>query len=207
MRLAEVDRGVASNWINELPDPAAATRNWIAAGANVNAKDEFGKTALRLTISRNNVDIARVLLDSGADANSYHDEMSVGTSTALMDAIDSYSQTWDSSMARLLLEHGIDVNYSNHSHPAGSSFDCPSITTAGPCEFAGQTALTGATEDGYYTIVKLLLEHGADPTMPRDNGETALEIAIEKKNERIAKLIRDAIQAIRPTTQPNESRL
>ena len=35
-----------------------------------------------------------------------------------------------------------------------------------------QTVLTAAAENGYFEVVRILLEHGADPLKPRHDGQT-----------------------------------
>jgi ankyrin repeat protein len=104
----------------------------INNGADVNASNNFGSTALILASSRGHTDIVRLLIDHGADVNAsnkYGD-------TALMWA--SSSRLFD--IVRLLLDAGADVN-------ASDSF--------------GETALIWASFYDHYDIVELLRSKGA----------------------------------------------
>jgi ankyrin repeat protein len=195
MAAAGVNRAEASLWVamgqarNPHPDPVAAAKLLMQAGAHVNATDVWGRTALRWTIAPNNVDVARVLLDAGADVNNtIGDATSIGVqrgNTALLEAIAWYPLRWDPTLVKLLLRRGADVNYRNH---RAYDEDCDT-TTRGQCTFAGQTALTRTAADGYYTIVKLLLEHGADPTLSRADGKEPAAIARANGHDHTAVLI------------------
>ncbi|MDO8643330.1 MAG: ankyrin repeat domain-containing protein [Candidatus Woesearchaeota archaeon] len=172
-----------------VDDPARMFKLFLQYDANLNIKDVWNGTPLRATLEHNNVDIAILLLDAGADVNNYIDDStSIGVqhgNTILMEAVFWYSLRWDASLIKVLLQHGADVNFRN-----GLSYneECDK-TTSGKCTFRGQTALTRAAEDGLYAVVKLLLEHGANPTLPRNDGATPSEIALNNGHTEIAKLI------------------
>jgi ankyrin repeat protein len=166
--------------------PLEAVKLLIKSGANVNAIDVFGQTALRSAISRNNVDIATFLLKSGADVNNYIDDSKYSGveqrgDTALMDAIGGYSLRYDPTMIRLLLEHKADVNVRNR-----KPYDEERISGS---PFAGQTALTKAASYGALTIVKLLLQYGADPLLSRDDGALPADIARQNGHLDVAEVI------------------
>lgn len=170
-------------------DPVEAAKVLVAAGANLNLVDSHGGTALRHTLQANNVDVAAYLLNAGIDVNNtIDDSTSMGVqhgNTTLMEALFWYTLTWDPTMIKLLLEHGADANYLNQRDYDG---DCDK-TTKGKCTFAGQTVLTRAAEDGYSTIVRLLLEHGANPELPRKDGALPADIARENGHADVAALI------------------
>jgi ankyrin repeat protein len=170
-------------------DPMASAKLLLAKGARVDDLDVWGGSALRIAIEPNNVDIATLLLEAGADVNNYVDDStSIGEqsgNTSLMSAISWFSLRRDPTMIRLLLQHRADVNYRN---VLEYDEECDK-TTSGKCTFRGQTALTRATSDGYYTVVKLLLESGADPLLPRTDDKAPTEIACERNEVEIAELI------------------
>ncbi len=172
-----------------VDDPASMFTLFLLHRADLNIKDVWNGTPLRATLEGNNVDIATLLLESGADVNNYIDDTtSIGEqhgNTILMEAIFWYPLTWDASLIRVLLSHGADVNYRNE---LPYDRDCDK-TTQGKCTFRGQTALTRAASDGLYAVVKVLLEHGANPTLPRTDGASPAEIARENGHARIASLI------------------
>jgi uncharacterized protein len=79
--------------------------------------------------------------------------------------------------ARLLLERGADVNLlSRNEH----------IQTA--AIHAGAAA-EGKDESTRYELVKLALEHGADPNLPQGGGFRAIDAARQNGDERVEQLL------------------
>lgn len=107
----------------------------IAAGAEVNARNDYASSPMSEAGVIANVDIIRALLEAGADVESPTRE----GQTALMSVV----RTPHVDAARLLIEHGADVN-----------------ATEG---WRGQTALMFSSAQSQPAMVRLLLEHGADP--------------------------------------------
>lgn len=180
----------------KLADPKPLIQRLISAGADVHATDVFGRTALFHAIEANNVDVVLLLLKSGARPNvagtgATADQRSYARQsggTPLMAAYSVYQVSRDPTMTRILLDHGADPNYRD-----ASGYDAErDETTSGAVTFAGQTVLTRAAQDGYYSLVKLLLERGANPALPRQDGKLAEEIAEEKGHIKIAELLRKA---------------
>lgn len=174
---------------NPHPNYPVAVQSIIDAGAEIDAKDDWGATAFRRTVQSNNVDIAKLLLSHGADVNNYIDDStSIGVqraNTTLMEAIFWYSLTLDPTMIEVLLVHGANANYRNKLQ---YDEECDK-TTSGKCTFQGQTALTRAAADGYLNVVRLLLENKADPKLARADGKTAAEIARANGHHQTAALI------------------
>lgn len=178
----------------KLVDPKPLIQRLIAAGANVNATDGWGQTALFHAVEANNVDVALLLLKSGASPNAVtpdqesHAQQHGGT--PLMAALWEYQSTRDATMTQILLAHGADPNYRNE-----SAYDAEwDETTSGAVTFSGQTVLTRAAQDGHYGLVKLLLERGADPAIPRQDGALAEVIAEKKGHRKIAELLKRSRQ-------------
>jgi ankyrin repeat protein len=147
----------------------AAVRALAAAGADLNATDPDGTTALTLAIINAHYDVAALLLESGADPNVAD---SAGM-TPLYAAIDM--NTLDETpgrpapipsgdldapaIVRLLLAHGANANAAlkgtvlERVHNNGDG-------TLG----AGATPLMRAARKGDVALMRLLLDHGADAT-------------------------------------------
>ena len=73
-------------------------------------------------------------------------------------------------MARLLAEHGADVNY-------------------GYAE--GYSPLPAAAANGHLEIVKMLLAYGADLQARLDDGKSALSLAEERGHQKVARHLRE----------------
>jgi ankyrin repeat protein len=83
--------------------------------------------------------------------------------------------------ARVLLEHGADVNaLSRNEH----------IRTAA-IHAAAAAGETGTDEATRYELVKLVLEHGADPNLDQGEGIRAIDAARENGDERLEALLRE----------------
>ncbi len=135
----------------------------LEAGADVNAKNNAGGTALMQAAgSRRDNSTVRVLLDAGADVDAKAND---GVS-ALMVATNGHTDS-----VRALLDAGADVNAkANH----------------------GLTALMGAAANGRTDSVRALLDAGADVNAKSDDGVTALMAAERNDHTDIVGLLRNA---------------
>ena len=128
----------------------------------VHAYSPDGWTPLHLNFG--NVEIARLLIDNGADINSVaHNKL---VATPLQGAVVNKSI----EVGRLLLARGANVNPKNDD---------------------GGNPLHEAAGDGQMEFAKLLLDHGANINARDDKGNTPLAIALEYKQPEMAKLLRD----------------
>ena len=84
---------------------AGRVQQLIASGADPNAKNDKGSTALTIAVLMDKPDIARILLNAGADINAKND---VGA-TPLMAAATGGSV----EMINLLLQYNADINAKN----------------------------------------------------------------------------------------------
>jgi len=120
----------------------------LKKGADVNAADKFGKTALMMASEKGYKEIMEMLLAKGADVNA----KGKPGKTALMIATENgYEQ-----VVKLLLAKGADVQAQ---------------------EVLGNTALMMAFEKGYKEIMEMLLAKGADVNKKNYFNETALIMA------------------------------
>ena len=135
----------------------------LEAGADVNATDTRGATALRLASLYGHTETVKALVAAGAVVNAKDNS----GETALMAAI-TYGHT---EIVKALLEAGADVNATNA---------------------RGATALMFASDEGNTEIVKALLEAGADVNMEDNRGGTALKSAKRSKHKAIVQLLEEA---------------
>src|SRR4051794_26292484 len=83
--------------------------------------------------------------------------------------------------ARLLLERGADVNaLSRNEHIQSAAIHAAAA--------AGET---GSGEPTRYELVKLVLEHGADPNLPQGGGFRAIDAARQNGDTRVEQLLRE----------------
>ena len=132
-------------------DDLPAIRAVLAAGADANAFDRYGGTALIAAARDGHVAAAEALIAAGARVD-LRDRRSASW-TPLMHAVHK-RQT---GTARVLLDHGAD----------------PNARIGG-----GVTALIMSAAHGDTETVGLLLERGADPRARADGGVTALGNAV-----------------------------
>lgn len=104
----------------------------IDKGADINAQDKDGSTALILASDKGHEAVVRLLIDKGAGVNAQNKD----GSTALILA----SEKGHAAVVRLLINRGADVNAQNKD---------------------GLTALTLASDKGYEAVVQLLVDNGA----------------------------------------------
>jgi len=106
----------------------------LSAGANPNARNDYGSTPLSEAAVVGNVEVIRKLLESGADVESPNGD----GQTALM----IMARSSNLAAAKLLLRHGANVNARER--------------------WRGQTALMWAAAENQPQMVRLLIEHHAN---------------------------------------------
>ena len=139
----------------------------IDHGANVNAVNKKGRTALLLGCSYRHTDSVRVLLEAGADATIADEE---GFS-CLHAAIDGYCSL---ETLRALTDHGANINVARKD---------------------GTSAFLRACSTGQSESVKFLLEAGADVNITKPCGNTCLHEAVIGRcsNEILKKIIQHGV--------------
>ncbi|XP_006635308.1 cyclin-dependent kinase 4 inhibitor C [Lepisosteus oculatus] len=120
----------------------------LQTGANVNERNEFGRTALQV-MKLGNPSIAQVLLRANADPN-VRDPLG-GLTVTHDTARDGYEDT-----LRVLVEHGADVNIQ---------------------DTEGNLPLHLAAREGNLDVVKFLIERTAQPLHRNLEGKTACDLA------------------------------
>ena len=129
----------------------SAVEDALEAGADPNARNEFGSTPLHFTWGEDtDPEITRALIEGGADVNAVNDD----GETPLHEA------AWGSDnpiIVELLLDGGADTEIKDN---------------------RGNTPLHRAAAHGEIEIIELLLDRGADINASNDSGETPLYQAL-----------------------------
>lgn len=125
----------------------------LAAGADPNAKNDYGSTPMSEAAVRGNVDVMRKLLKRGADVESPNAD----GQTALM----IVARTNNVDAARLLVRHGADVNARE--------------------KWRGQTALMWAAAEARPDMVRYLISCGADVNARSNVNEWERQVTAEPR--------------------------
>ena len=166
--LAAVAFFVASAAAAQRPPLVDAARNadkdqvraLVQQGANVNAADADGTTALHWASYRDDLEIAELLIRAGARVNAANDLGATPLWTA--------SQNGSATMVRRLLE-------------AGANPDAPLLS--------GETPLMVAARSGSPACVEQLLAKGAQVNAHATRGQTALMWAVAQKHADVVKVL------------------
>jgi ankyrin repeat protein len=156
----------------------------VAAKAQVTQAEANGVTPLLLAIANGNLDVAKFLLDHGADANT----ADFWGRTPLWEAVELRNLDLDKSgengidraaaldTIKTLLDHGANVNARTKEVPPIRRWIMP-LGDLSWVDFTGQTPFLRAALSGDVTVMRLLIDHGADPKITTFAGTTALMAA------------------------------
>ncbi|KAJ5175119.1 uncharacterized protein N7482_000996 [Penicillium canariense] len=169
---------------------------------DINIQDRAGSTALLMAAEDGHRRIVEILLDHGADTE-VQQEGTLGT--ALNRAID-YNQI---PVVQLLLDRGANIHHKDvfqrgmlHSAAINAQseilqilLDFDNTLDVNMQDVHGKTTLHDAARSGSDTTTKILLEHGADPTIKDTYGRTPIYVAREANKTAVLNLLRAARQA------------
>jgi len=160
------------------------TRILIVAKADVQQADVNGITPLLMAITNNHLDTAKFLLENAAAPNA----ADWWGRTPLYAAIEIRNRDYGRNneheidrpaaleVIRMLTDRGANVNARTKEVPPTRRFVTP-LGDLSWVDFTGQTAFLRAALAGDITVMRLLLEKGADPNIPTFAGTTALMAA------------------------------
>ncbi len=159
-------------------------RKRIADGADVNAVQPDGMTALHWAVYHDHLPLTTLLIESNADVAAKNRYDVAPLSIACTNG--------NSKIVSLLLEHSADANVAR----LGNETALMTAARTGRAEpvrlllkhhakvdatdWRGQTALMWAAAEGHEEVVKLLLQAGADPKRRLKSGFTPLFFAVRQ---------------------------
>ena len=116
-------------------------------------------TSLHWAAERDHIEVAKLLLESGAEVNKADD---IGRTPLQVAAFSGHKE-----VAELLIEHGADPNVNENN---------------------GQTPIHVAAMSGHKEVTELLIEHGADPNVVDNHGKTPLHWAARMGRKELTQL-------------------
>ncbi len=152
LELAEANR-ITPLLMALLNNQLGSAKQLTDAGADVNADDFYGRTPLWAAVEYRNLDMNNRLEDNPTTNN-----------------IDRAASM---PLIKLLLEKGANVNARTREVPPPRKW-LYSLNDVSWVDYTGQTPFLRAAFSGDTTVMRLLLEYGADPNLATDGGTTAL---------------------------------
>jgi len=157
-------------------------RMLLAAGASLNQPEANGESPLLVAINNGQIEVAHLLLEKGADPNAT-DGFGRAPLWSAVDYRDLDAAEGSGTngvhrepvlqLIRTLLDHGANPNVQTKVEPPSRRWMMPfgARQWVNP---AGQTPFVRAAQAGDVAVMRLLLEHRADPNIPTLAGVTAL---------------------------------
>jgi ankyrin repeat protein len=171
---------------------ASLGRLLIDAGADVNAKDKFGSDALELAAWRGKADFVDLLLEKGARVPESGERWQMGVSIAASQGLTSlFRRLTDGRPFSSVLAASPSLL---QDAAAGGSAEIVGILLDKSCDPAradrfGWTPLHYAARDGRTDVARTLIGKGATLDARTIMGQTAYNIALERKMETVAGLL------------------
>lgn len=131
-------------------------------GRLIDSHSKDGFTPLALAAFFGNTDVARLLVDQGANVSL------AATNPMKVTPLHASTAGRHLEIVRLLVDNGADVNARQQQ---------------------GWTPLHGAAQNGDAGIAKLLLDHGADRAARAETGQTPLDLALTHGHAAVAALL------------------
>jgi ankyrin repeat protein len=156
-----------------------AIRTLIEKGADKGSVDPEGFSPLHLAIMNAHFDAAATLIDGGADVN----QMARGGQSPLFALVDMRSLLWTYNRPTPRAENDMDtMELAKVMIARGAKVDAPLTGRIGrplggggaPIAGKGATAFLRASVVSDLPMMRLLLEHGANPKVTTENGDNAL---------------------------------
>ncbi|KAF0320395.1 ankyrin repeat protein [Colletotrichum asianum] len=170
---------------------ASIVKELLSSGADVRMRGIYGHTLLHRAAVRNSLELARILVEAGAEVDARDSK----------DRTTPLDCTWDMDVARFLCSCGADPNVRDESG-VSRLYRCAAGGHIGELSFLldlgvnptirtnyGWTPLHWAANNGFIQCVKALLEKKADPNAVSDQRKTPLDMARKSGQYAIEELL------------------
>jgi ankyrin repeat protein len=169
-----------STRINDLD----RVRELLDEGADVNALDVHGETALVWAARYGRTEILQILIEWGADLSPENPHTAI--------ALDGAATCGHAETVRALLNAGVDAAARVPAGPHAPTTRSGESATAEVCEI-GSTPLHQAVRFRHTEVVRVLLEHGADVNAVDGDGRTPWQLASRaRKHAEMRELLKAA---------------
>ena len=152
---------IRSCW-RDIEKAKAIIEALIKAGADINAKNKDGNTALHRVSERGHAKMVEALIKAGADINAKNKDGNT--------ALHWVSECGHADVVKLLINAGADINAKNKD---------------------GDTALHRVSERGHADVVKLLIKEGAKVGVRNKEGEKPLSRAVDNGHTKVVNMLLD----------------
>lgn len=169
----------------------------IQEGADINARDQEGRTFLMWASMGGHKEIVRILISAGADV---HAKDAKGATALMLASAWGYD-----AIVQMLIQTGADVRATSNGHEITSLL---MASAKGHAEivkilihagadinakgFEETTPLMIASENGHEQVVRILIDVGAHLEAQDEFGKTALKLASDKDHDNIVKILEKA---------------
>jgi ankyrin repeat protein len=173
------------NLFKDAPDLSAAFRDFLpdVGAAHTPALRNYGWSSFHRASRRGQVEIARMLIERGADVTAQNNDGWTPLHLALVDG--------EVEVARMLIERGADVTAQNNDGwaPLHLALQIEEVEVArmlierdanvAAQNNDGWTPLHLASQRGQVEVARMLIEHGADAAAQGKRTETPLHLALQ----------------------------